>query len=107
MNTNVVSRTLAVASVLLATKAMDTYYPDFAKQAEADKNELATKLFNGASKVQVDLIKLFLQATELESWKAEGKQFNVCDVCSLVMADLTLEKCPLCSAPKTKFDLIK
>ena len=83
-------------------------YPAFIKQAEADKNAGAARSFKGAKATEESHAKLFKQALgELDSWKAAGKVFLVCQICGYTTMDSALQKCPICAAPRVKFDEIK
>lgn len=86
----------------------DTMYPAFIKQAEADGNAGAAMSFKGALAAEAGHAKLFRQALdEFESWKAPGKTFLVCLVCGYTTPDMATKQCPVCAAPRSKFDLIK
>lgn len=91
------------------TAEKDSMYPDFIKQAEADKNAGAAMSFKGALATEKSHAELFKTAlSELEAWKAPGKEFLVCLVCGYTtMNTPSLLKCPICAAPRSKFDLIK
>lgn len=91
------------------TYEKDTMYPGFIKQATTEKNKAAVRTFRGAMMAEVEHAKLYKQAlAELEAWKTADKQFMVCDVCGYTeLANPGLLKCPVCSAPKTKFTTIK
>lgn len=83
-------------------------YPAFIKQAEADKNDGAALSFKGAKATEESHTALFKKAlSELDSWKAAGKMFLVCQICGYTTMDSTLQKCPICAAPRVKFDEIK
>lgn len=87
----------------------ETMYPAFLKQAQSEKNNAAARTFRGAMLAEVEHAKLYTQAlAELEAWKAAGKEFLVCDICGYTER-LTpdLKKCPVCSAPRTKFTIVK
>lgn len=87
----------------------DSMYPDFIKQAEADNNEGAAMSFHGALATEKSHAELFKTAlSEFEAWKAPGKEFLVCLVCGYTTLNTSsLVKCPICAAPRSKFDLIK
>ena len=86
----------------------NTRYADFAKQAEAEKNTGAMYAFKGAVAAETEYAKFFKQAlAELDGWKAEGKTFAVCEVCSFLVMGPPPATCPVCSAPKDKFAVIK
>ena len=86
----------------------DALYAAAAKQAEADKNTGAMYAFAGASAAAESVAKLAQQALgNLDAWKAPGKEFMVCQVCGFTTMDKKLKKCPVCAAPRTKFDTVK
>jgi len=91
------------------TYEKETLYPTFLKQAQSEKNTAAARSFKGAMLAEVEHAKLYKQAlAELAAWKAAGKEFMVCDICGYtVMMDPALLKCPVCSAPKSKFTIVK
>lgn len=92
------------AAVTGETYEKESMYPAFIKQAEADLNSGATRSFKGAMAAEIEHTKLFCQALkELDSWKEPGKVFFVCQVCGFTTMDKTMKKCPVCSAPKSKF----
>jgi rubrerythrin len=86
----------------------DAKIQEIIKQAEADNNPSVAMSFKGAQATDAALKKIFQQAlSELESWKAPGKEFLVCLVCGYVTMDMTLVKCPICAAPRSKFEVVK
>lgn len=88
--------------------ALDAAYPAFAKQAEADKNQKAMMVFQGDQAIEGALGKLFEQSLQdLNNGKAAGKEFLVCLVCGYVTADPKLRQCPVCAAPRSKFEAVK
>ena len=83
-------------------------YPEFIKQAEADKNGKAKMSFMGALAAETEHAKLYQQALDdLDGWKAAGKTFLVCEVCGYTALDTGLKKCPVCAAPREKFEFFK
>jgi rubrerythrin len=96
------------AAIKGETGEKDSMYPDFIKQAEADKNDGAAMTFKGAMASEVSHAELFKKAlAELDSWKAGDKEFYVCTVCGYTTMDGTLAKCPICAAPREKFETVK
>jgi rubrerythrin len=88
--------------------AKEAAYPAFIKQAETDKNDKAVMVFKGDVGIEASLTPLFEQALkELDNWKAAGKEFLVCQVCAYVTSDSAIKQCPVCSAPRSKFDVVK
>ncbi|MEI8079797.1 MAG: ferritin family protein [bacterium] len=83
-------------------------YPDFIKQAAADNNGKAKLSFMGALAAETEHAKLYQQAlNDLDGWKAAGKTFLVCEVCGYTVLDTGLKKCPICAAPRGKFEFFK
>ncbi len=96
------------ASIKGETYEKESMYPSFIKKAEADKNSGAVMTFKGAMAAEVEHAKLYAQALkELDSWKAGDKTFLVCKVCGFTSMDLNIKQCPVCSAPRSKFDEVK
>jgi rubrerythrin len=90
------------------TANKETLLPGYVKQAEADKQKSAVMFFKGAAAADGEYLKLLGQAKgDLDGWKAGDKEFLVCTVCSYVMTDAALKQCPICSAPKEKFESFK
>ena len=88
-------------------KQRDVTYPQYAKQAESDKNASASMNFKGGAVVTGDAVKLVEQAAkDLNAWKA-AKTLRVCEVCAEIIADPTVVKCPICAAPKERFVTVK
>ena len=83
-------------------------YPDFVKQAEAEKLAGPAMSFRGAMAAEGAHAALFRKAlAELDAWKASGKEFGVCLVCGYVMMGPVPAKCPICAAPKEKYAMFK
>jgi rubrerythrin len=96
------------AAIKAAGTEKNTLYPDLLKQVEGDKDTGAPMTFKGAIACADANIKLCEQALkELDAWKAAGKVFLVCQVCGFVTPDQKTEKCPICAAPRTKFEPVK
>ena len=86
----------------------DAMYPAFIKQAGLDKNDGAALTFKGAMASEASHAELFKKAlAELESWKAGDKDFYVCQVCGYTTMDGALVKCPICAAPREKFETVR
>ncbi len=90
------------------TYEKESMYPAFIKQAEADKNSDAVRSFNGAMKAEIEHAKLYDEALKnLDGWKAAGKEFIVCTVCGWTTGDVSVKKCIVCAAPRSKFEPFK
>ena len=95
---------LAVAN---GNMAKDKSYPALSKEIEPLDAQSA-KYLMGAANIVGSNVKLFQKAlTELDSWKASGKEFLVCLVCSYVTDDMKTMVCPICASPRDKFATIK
>lgn len=59
----------------------DSMYPEFIKQAEAEKNQAAVQTFNQALAAETQHADLYEEAKKnLEEWKDKDVAFNVCKV---------------------------
>ena len=86
----------------------ETLYSAFAKQGEIDKNVRAGYVFHGSIAAGKELAKMFQAALgNLNDWKAAGKEFLVCQVCGYPTMDMSLKQCPVCTAPREKFQDFK
>jgi rubrerythrin len=90
------------------TDEKDSMYPAFVKQAEADKNKSVALSFMGAMASEASHAKLFAEAlANLEQWKAGDKPFTVCMVCGYTVMGKPPASCPICKAPRSKFEAVK
>ena len=83
-------------------------YPEFLKEAEAEKNQAAVISFRNA--MAVEKIHHDLYAEALESFNA-GKdlpdsEIYVCEVCGNTVKGEAPDKCPICGARKEKFSKV-
>lgn len=79
-------------------------YPGFIKTAEGKKIAPAVRSFTHAMKAEVVHADYYKSAQDnLESWKAAGKAFHVCEICGFTTNDASVETCPYCAADKAKF----
>ncbi|MCX6985981.1 MAG: rubrerythrin family protein [Lentisphaerae bacterium] len=96
------------ASIKGETYEKENMYPSFIKKAKADRNDGAVRTFKGAMVAEVEHAKLYSQALkEFDSWKKADKEFLVCQICGFTSMDKNLNECPICSAPRSKFDVFK
>jgi len=58
-----------------------------------------------AMELAVEVVDVILP--ELDSWKAPGKEFLVCLICVCTTMDKDIKKCPVCAAPRGKFEVFK
>ena len=83
-------------------------YADFIKTAEEEKNDKAVMFLKGALADEESRAKLYKQAADdLDNWKAGDKEVIVCLVCGYTTIDPKLKTCPVCSAPRSKFEAFK
>lgn len=88
--------------------AKNMRYMVFARQAKAVKNDGAMYSFKGAVASESEYVKFFkLAMADLDGWKAEGKTFAVCTVCSFPILGAPPATCPVCQSPREKFTVIK
>jgi len=86
------------------TYERDTMYPEFIKQAKADKNKKAIEAFSEAKVAEGSHAKLYDEAIKnLASWKGPRKDFNLCSVCGYIVVAIDFKKCPNCMAPVEKY----
>jgi rubrerythrin len=80
-------------------------YPDFIKDAKADKKREALGSFTLADKVEAIHYKLYTAAAEaLKGGKPLPKvDYYVCDVCGNTVEGQPPEQCPICGNPKKGF----
>jgi len=83
-----------------------TMYPDFIKQAEIDKAPKAIRTFKYAMLAEAEHAKYYQEALDnLDAWKDGKKDFLVCSVCGFTTVDTGLQKCPVCSTPRSKINM--
>jgi rubrerythrin len=67
----------------------------------------AVRVFNGAKSAEESHAKSYKEAGEnLEAWKADTKTFFVCGVCGYTVTEVNFDKCPICFAPKEKYEKV-
>lgn len=85
----------------------DTMYPDFIKQARAERNTDALRVFNFAKSAETEHAKFYQAALNaLDSWKAAKKDFFVCNHCGFTVEKVTFDKCPVCFEPKSEYQKV-
>jgi rubrerythrin len=91
------------AAIKGETYEAETMYPQFAKQAESEKNSRAAMSFLSTGIVEGNHAKLFQAAlSNLEAWKVAGDVF-VCRVCGNLVDKLDFEYCPVCQEPVSDY----
>ena len=84
-------------------------YPEFIKQAQADKNSKAETSFiwaNAVEKIHHQLYQQILKAVEVGQ-QIKNEPYYVCPVCGNTMAGQAPDKCPICGAPGSKWKRIE
>lgn len=82
----------------------DVMYPDFIKQARAERDKDALETFNYALTAEGDHAKLYTSAKQnLATMKTAGVKYYVCTVCGFTTTKIDFEKCPACFNPKEKY----
>jgi len=86
----------------------DVMYPTFIKEAEAGGQTDAVRSFRGAMKAEAVHAKLYGEAlANLEAQRVQTT-FYVCLVCGEVTDNPEeTEHCPICNAPREKFDAVR
>jgi rubrerythrin len=87
---------------------VETMYPEFIKDAQAEDDKKAYKSFHFAyevEKVHEDLYKQALAALETGK-KEEEYEYYVCPVCGYTHARNAPDVCPVCGAPGAKFEKV-
>ncbi len=95
------------AAVKGETYERDVMYPEFLKQARADKNTEAIQTFNFAKSAEAEHAKLYSgAAADPEKMKAKGIKYEVCTVCGYTVPKVDFSKCPSCFSPKEKYESV-
>ncbi len=95
------------AAVKGETYERDVMYPEFIKQARADKNTEAIQTFNMAKSAEAEHAKLYTgAAADPSKMKAKGVKYEVCTVCGYTVTKVDFAKCPSCFSPKEKYESV-
>jgi rubrerythrin len=78
-------------------------YPEFIKDAEADKDQKALRSFNYALEAEKVHEQLYKGALETLEQKGEEFDYYVCPVCGHTHPRNAPDKCPVCNTPGSKF----
>jgi rubrerythrin len=86
----------------------DTMYPEFLKQARAERNTRAIRSLNYARTAEIEHAKLYTAALrDLDHLKgAEHGMFYVCPTCGFTVREADFEKCPSCFTAKEFFEIV-
>lgn len=80
-------------------------YPDFLREAEEEGESAAALAFSQARDAEGFHAKLYERAI-MRLIKNEVKAYQVCQVCGYVTDKRAPKKCPVCGAPKEKFQRV-
>jgi rubrerythrin len=96
------------AAIKGETYERDTMYPEFLKQARADRNKAAIKSLNFAKTAEEEHAKLYTAAlSNLDGLKnSKAVTYFVCPKCGFTTREITFAKCPSCFTPKSAFEKI-
>jgi rubrerythrin len=96
------------AAIKGETYEFETMYPDFLKQAKADRNAPAVRTMNLAKTAEVEHAKLYKAALDkLDTLKGtKSVAFFVCPTCGYTVREVNFAKCPSCFTPKEQFEKV-
>ena len=95
------------AAIAGETYERDIMYPNFIREAEAEKNPAALRTFQHALEAETEHARLYTEAHKhLEQMKTAATYF-VCAVCGYTCEELSFARCPVCMHPKEKFEAIQ
>ena len=80
-------------------------YPGYIDEAKEEGNKKAVWSFTIANKVEEIHAELYQKALE-ELGSNKETDYYVCQVCGNTVEDEAPDKCPICGAPKSKFEKI-
>jgi len=111
-----IKSTLENLKVALAGEQYEisTMYPEFLAEATAHNNTAAIRTFHGALEAEKTHARLYSEAIALveagkkDAWIGKTKEFFVCPVCGYTTETPNEhERCPICNAPWSRFEVIK
>ncbi len=88
------------------TYERDVMYPNFIKEAEAEKNTAAVRTFNHALEAETEHARLYTDALEHLDHMLTKTTFYVCAVCGYTCEKIDFDRCPVCMHPKEKFEQV-
>jgi rubrerythrin len=93
-----------VAAIQGETYERDVMYPEFLKQARAERNVDAIQTFKYAKSAETEHARLYTEvSSNLNQLKGATVSYYVCTVCGFTTTKLDFEKCPSCFNPKDKY----
>jgi rubrerythrin len=92
------------AAIKGETYERDVMYPEFIKQARAERNRDALETFNFAKTAEAEHARLYTETSkDPAKQKAAGVKYYVCTICGYTTTKIDFEKCPSCFNPKDKY----
>lgn len=89
------------------TYEFKSMYPEFLSDAKQDGNKQAAWSFDVAGKVEQIHANLFQKTIDsLKSGQVKEVDYYVCEVCGNTVENEAPDICPICGAPKSKFNRI-
>ena len=93
-----------LAAIKGETYERDVMYPEFIKQAKAERNTDALQTFNFAKGAEAEHAKLYTESKDnLPTLKGAAVKYYVCTICGYTTKKIDFEKCPSCFNPKDKY----
>jgi len=87
-------------------KANVDEYPKLIKDAMDENNKTALQAFSHARDVESRHAELYKKAMN-DMLAERHSKYYVCQVCGYIFEDSLPENCPVCGAPKSKFNLVE
>jgi rubrerythrin len=81
-------------------------YPPFIQDAEEDGNKKALTSFRWAMEVEKIHEQLYQQALDTMDSEPSAEDYYVCPICGYTHTGMLPERCPVCSTPGARFELI-
>lgn len=92
------------AAIKGETYERDVMYPEFLKQARAERNRDAIETFNFAKNAEAEHARLYTETSkDPTQQKKAGVKYYVCTVCGYTTTKVDFEKCPSCFNPKDRY----
>lgn len=92
------------AAIKGETYERDVMYPQFLKQARAERNRDAIETLNFAKSAEAEHARLYTETSkDPAKQRTAGVKYYVCTICGYTTAKIDFEKCPSCFNPKDKY----
>jgi len=85
----------------------DVMYPDFIQEAQQQGNTSAVRTFQWALEAETEHARLYTYALKHLNEQRTRTIFYVCAACGYTTDDKDLMRCPVCNAPREKFERIE